>query len=306
MKGLVSQHVPVLQNEVIDLMHARPGGTYVDATFGRGGHARDLLAALGPTGRLYAFDRDPAAHAAARALAAQDPRVVAVHAPFSAIGTHCAHERGRVAGILFDLGISSPQVDDAQRGFSFRADGPLDMRMDPGHGPSAADWLARASEAEISDVLWHYGEERRSRQIAQRIVETRQRQPLTTTGALANLVRGVVARQGAPIDAATRSFQAIRIHINDELGELERALDAALELLAVGGRVLVIAFHSLEDRIVKQRFRTLGQASRARGPAAVGPAFAVLTPKPVMAGAVERRANPRSRSARLRALERIA
>lgn len=304
----MAQHLPVLLDEVVDLMNVRAGETYIDATFGRGGHARALLEALGPDGRLYAVDRDPEAIASARELAAADPRLIPLHAPFSALGQTFEGLRGQISGILLDLGISSPQVDDAQRGFSFRQSGPLDMRMDPGSGRSAAEWLAQAPEVEISDVLWQYGEERRSRQIARRIVETRQREPIETTLQLAEIVRACVYQRGSRIDPATRTFQAIRMRVNDELGELEEALEAALLLLAVGGRLLVIAFHSLEDRLVKRRFRVLEHSRRehAREGHLPVPTFRVLTPKPVMAGEDEKRANPRARSARLRALERVA
>lgn len=289
-------------------MNIRADATYIDATFGRGGHARALLDRLGPDGRLYAFDRDPEAIAVAEELAASDARLRPRHAAFSAIGATLYDLEGQVAGILFDLGISSPQIDDPDRGFSFRHSGPLDMRMDPTIGQSAAAWLAAAAESEISDVLWQYGEERRSRQIARRIVETRTRTAIETTAQLADLVRACVHQRGSRIDPATRTFQAVRMHVNDELGELEAALEAALGLLAVGGRLLVIAFHSLEDRIVKQRFRALDDTcrDRRREGLEIAPTYRALTRKPIMIGEAERATNPRARSARLRALERVA
>jgi len=289
-------------------MNVQPAGIYVDATYGRGGHARALLAGLGAAGRLVVCDRDPQAIADAAALAAADRRVDVHHVAFSGLAQTLAGLRGRVAGMLVDLGISSPQVDDPSRGFSFRHDGPLDMRMDPTTGTSAAAWLATADEQEIADVLWRYGEERQSRRIARRIVESRATRPLETTFDLAALVSASIGRGRGRIDPATRTFQAIRIRVNDELGEVERMLDSALDLLAVGGRLLVIAFHSLEDRLVKQRFRTLEQAhreARRAGPLPV-PSFHEVTRKPVMAGAAETAANPRARSARLRVLERLA
>ena len=298
-------HTPVLLNEVVELMHVQPAGSYIDATYGRGGHSRALLAQLGQHGRLLVVDRDPQALADAHALAASDPRVTVADGAYSRLAEFAAGERGAVDGILLDVGISSPQVDDAARGFSFRHDAPLDMRMDPRHGESAAEWIAHASETELSEVLWHYGEERRSRQIARRIVAARAQAPLATTGALAELVRDCYPYKGGRIDPATRSFQAIRIHINDELNELERALEAALGLLAPGGRLLVIAFHSLEDRLVKQRFRALDAAAR-QAPADQAPSFRLVRRKSWQAGAAECAANPRARSARLRVLERVA
>jgi 16S rRNA (cytosine1402-N4)-methyltransferase len=288
------------------MMNVKPDGTYIDATFGRGGHTRAILEQLGSEGRIIALDRDPEAVACAGALASSDSRIDVRHMPFSRISEITNDRRPLVDGILFDLGVSSPQVDAALRGFSFRADGPLDMRMDPSAGQSAAQWLNSASEVEISDVIWQYGEERRSRQIARRIVETRKTNPLVSTFDLANLVRACVFSRNGRIDPATRTFQAIRMRVNDELEELRRALVPALNLLALGGRILVIAFHSLEDRVVKRCFRDLDLARREalRENTLLSPAFTLLTRKPVMAGDDELRANPRARSARLRGLER--
>lgn len=297
-----SAHIPVLRDEVLEFMHVQAAGTYIDATFGRGGHSRAMLERLGPQGRLIVFDRDPEAIVCARRFAAGDARVSVVHAPFASIADCGARE---VDGVLFDLGISSPQVDDAARGFSFRQDGPLDMRMDPRTSPSAAEWLAIAAESEIADVLFRYGDERRSRLIAKRVVEARRRAPLTTTLELAKLIHSCFPHHGGRIDNATRSFQALRIFINDEMGQIERALAAALGLVKRGGRVLVIAFHSLEDRFIKQRFRELDAEGRAAAPGEE-PRFRLVQRKSVQAGAAELAANPRARSARLRVLERIA
>ena len=298
----VSAHVPVLLREVLELIQVQPSGTYIDATFGRGGHSRAMLERLGPHGRVLVFDRDPQAIAHAHELANEDARVTVTHAAFSSIASCGARE---VDGILFDLGISSPQVDDASRGFSFRQDGPLDMRMDPRTSPSAAQWLASAAESDIADVLFQYGDERRSRLIAKRVVEARQRAPLTTTLELARLVHSCFPHHGGRIDNATRTFQALRIFINDELGEIERALAVALGLVKCGGRILVIAFHSLEDRFVKRSFRELdAQAREAHD--ATAPRFRLVARKSVQAGDLELAANPRARSARLRAVERVA
>lgn len=301
----MATHQPVLLNEVIEMMNVNADGHYIDATFGRGGHARAILAGLSQAGSLDVCDRDPMAIAAARALAREDKRVHWHHDRFARFLEAQLAKANTFDGILLDVGVSSPQVDDAARGFSFRDDGPLDMRMNPDAGESAAAWLARASETEISDVLWHYGEERRSRQIAHLIVSTRTRQPINTTNELAQLVRRCVRRSGR-IDPATRTFQALRIHINDELGELENALKAAVQLLKPDGRLLVIAFHSLEDRIVKLHFRQLGrQASNKFEPRDNETAFKLITRKPVMASDNEKTLNPRARSARLRVLERV-
>ena len=286
-------------------MSVRPGGTYVDATYGRGGHSRALLQYLGRQGRLFVFDRDPEAFEHAQTFAANDARVTALRQRFSQLEEVLLERARKIDGVLFDLGMSTLQLDDPIRGFSFQHDGPLDMRMDPAAPMSAADWLMTAAEREISDVLWQYGEERRSRQIARKIVETRNQHPLKSTHDLAALVRSCIKRRGR-IDPATRTFQAVRIFINDELNEIERALQGALSLLERGGRILVIAFHSLEDRLVKRRFRTLAKQFRVEDPGTPTPRYRVLTPKPLQAGEHEKGRNPRSRSARLRALERYA
>lgn len=306
----VFPHVPVLKDEVLESLAIRADGLYVDATFGRGGHSRAILAALGPAGRLLALDRDPDAIAAGRELAAADPRLQLCHARFSALGELVREQgiQGRVDGILLDIGVSSPQLEDPGRGFGFRVDGPLDMRMDPGAGPSAADWLAAASEAEIADVLWRYGEERASRRIARAICVARAARPLQRTSELAAVIAGVV--RGEPgRHPATRSFQAIRIHINREIAELEAVLPVAVSCLAIGGRLCVISFHSLEDRIVKRYLRDHSRVDPALGglpavPASAQPDLRLLS-RAVRASAAEVAANPRARSAVLRVAERI-
>lgn len=267
------EHRPVLLTEAVEALALRPDARVIDATFGRGGHSRAILAALGPQGRLLAFDRDPTAIAAASSIT--DPRFAIVHAPFSSMAAAApAHGFAQVDAILMDLGVSSPQLDTPERGFSFRHDGPLDMRMDPTDGSmSAADWLAQASVQQITEVIRTYGEERFAFPIAQaiaaRCTDAREgrAEALGTTRQLADLVAGVLRRrQGRPErghDPATRTFQALRIHINRELDELETALSQAIELLAPEGRLAVISFHSLEDRIVKRAMR--GDAAGVAG-----------------------------------------
>jgi 16S rRNA (cytosine1402-N4)-methyltransferase len=298
--------------ESVQALAVDPDGTYVDGTFGRGGHARAILARLGPAGRLVALDRDPEALACACALAASEPRLTVLPGRFGDLATvlRGARVAGPVHGILLDLGVSSPQLDTPTRGFSFSSDGPLDMRMDPRQGESAADWLARAGETEIAAVLRELGEERFAGRIARAIVAARALAPLLTTRALADLVARAVPTREPGKHPATRTFQALRIRINDELGELGRALAQVCDLLAVGGRLVVISFHSLEDRIVKRFIR-----DEARGPrlpkGVPVPAAAVrgrLRPLggPVRPGAAEVAANPRARSAVLRVAERLA
>lgn len=295
---------------MLQFLAIRSDGFHVDGTFGRGGHSRAILAQLGPSGRLLALDRDPDAIAAGRELAALDPRLRIVRTPFSRLGDLLEAEAvaGGVQGILLDLGVSSPQLEDAARGFGFRNDGPLDMRMDPDQGLSAADWLNSADEWEIADVLWRFGEERASRRIARAVVAERAVAPLRTTGQLARLIAGVV--RGEPgRHPATRSFQGIRIHINQELAELELALDAARRHLAVGGRLCVISFHSLEDRLVKRFLRDHARVDPAlRGlpvvPDSAQPDLRLLS-RAVRPSPAEVESNPRSRSAILRAAEKI-
>ena len=248
-------HRSVLAREAPQAVVTDPSGVYVDATFGRGGHTRTILSLLSPEGRLYAFDRDPEAVAVAREI--DDPRFTIIHAPFSSMRESLAAlGMTRVTGVLMDIGVSSPQIDDASRGFSFRADGPLDMRMDTTRGMTAAQWLNTAEAGAIERVLRVYGEEKFSRQIARAIVERRVQQPFSRTAELAELVASVVPRskRDAQQNPATRTFQAVRIEINGELSELEKALDDAGSLLVEGGKLAVISFHSLEDRIVKQFF----------------------------------------------------
>src|SRR5688572_6189068 len=241
-------HTPVLAAEAIQALAIRPDGAYVDATFGRGGHSRAILERLGPGGRLIALDRDPAAEQAAGAIA--DPRFAFFRVNFSRLAEVLGSRRAD--GMLFDLGVSSPQIDDAARGFSFRADGPLDMRMDPTSGMSAAQWLAQAQEEEIREVIRGYGEERFAKQIAAAIVATRVREPIVGTRQLAGIVGQAVRTREPGQDPATRTFQAIRIHVNRELEEVSLMLPQAVEHLSPGGRLAVISFHSLEDRIVKR------------------------------------------------------
>jgi len=303
-------HVPVLKDEVLQFLAIRPDGVYVDGTFGRGGHSRAILEQLGPFGRLLALDRDPDAVAVARDLEKQDPRFRIVHSVYSALGDVLAAQglAGRVDGILLDVGVSSPQLEDPARGFGFRADGPLDMRMDPGGGVSAADWLNTADEAEIASVLWRYGEERASRRIARAIVAERATAPINTTIRLATIIAGEIRREPGR-HPATRSFQAIRIHINRELPELEAVLRAALAGLGVGGRLCVISFHSLEDRIVKRFLRDHSRVDPALHalpvvPDSAQPDLELLTTRAVRASEAEVVRNPRSRSAVLRAAEK--
>ena len=307
----VPAHVPVLAREAVDALaiEAHPDGVFVDATFGRGGHARQILARLGAGGRLIGFDRDPDAIAAARDI--DDERFSFVRGRFSTL-RRALEERGIavIDGVLFDLGVSSPQIDDPARGFSFRGDGPLDMRMDREAGQSAAEWLARAGEAEIRGVIKTYGDERFAKQIAKAIVAARQRGPLTRTRQLADLVGAAVRTREPGQDPATRTFQALRIHVNQELEELSLVLPQALELLAPEARIAVISFHSLEDRIVKNFFRgeahpTLPERLPLRASELPAPRLR-LVGKPVRPTAEEARANPRLRSAILRVAERLA
>jgi len=308
----VPGHVPVMLEQSLDGLHVRSDGTYLDGTFGRGGHARALLARLGPGGRLLLMDRDPAAVAVARALFGDDARVAIRHGSFADLADWDAAQPG-LDGVLFDLGVSSPQLDDAARGFSFQADAPLDMRMDPSHGESAAQFLARAKEREIADVLWRLGEERHGRRIARAIVERRSIEPLQRTGELAELVTRTIGRRsdthkGGGKHPATRTFQALRIAVNGELDALERGLQGALARLRPGGRLVVISFHSLEDRIVKRFVRAESQAAPTRH-GLPPPAPVELHLKPIGSAqfpdAQEVAANPRSRSAVLRVAERL-
>ncbi|HMV00322.1 MAG TPA: 16S rRNA (cytosine(1402)-N(4))-methyltransferase RsmH [Rhodocyclaceae bacterium] len=302
-------HVSVLLDEAVDALAVRPDGAYIDATFGRGGHSRAILARLGDGGRLLAFDRDPQAIVAGEAI--NDPRFRLVHAAFGDLAAGAADAGfGSVDGVLFDVGVSSPQIDDKERGFSFRHDAPLDMRMDTTRGETAAEWLARAEERDIVEVIKNYGEERFAVQIAKKVVAARGEQPLVTTGQFAALVRSAVRTREPGQDAATRSFQALRIHINQELRQLEVALPQARDLLRPGGRLVVIAFHSLEDRIVKRFLRA--QETPDELPKRL-PLRADQLPQPLLRSigkAVrpserEVGANPRARSAVMRVAEKL-
>ena len=295
------QHTTVLLNEAVAALFTKPDSTYVDATFGRGGHSRLLLSRLGPQGRLIAYDKDLDAIAEAGRI--DDPRFSIRHEGFAHLGELPA---ASVAGVLMDLGVSSPQIDNPARGFSFRGDGPLDMRMDTTRGESVADWLATAEAGQIAEVIREYGEERFAVQIAKAIVARRQeRGPLATTAELAQLVAGTVKTREPGQDPATRTFQALRIFINAELEELQQALEASLDILQPHGRLVVISFHSLEDRIVKQ---FIAQHSREvfdrRAPFAAPKAMKLKALDRVKPSAEEVKANPRSRSAIMRVAER--
>jgi 16S rRNA (cytosine1402-N4)-methyltransferase len=289
-------HVPVLLAEVLAGLSPRPGGRYIDGTLGGGGHAAAVLEASGPDGRVLGIDVDPAALAAARAgLASFGERFTLARGNFRDIGALAlAHGFDPASGVLLDLGVSSHQLDTPERGFSFQADAPLDMRLDPQGAITAADLVNELPEAELADVIYRYGEERASRRIARLIAEARRRGRIATTGELAALVARALGGRHGKIHPATRTFQALRIAANQELESLELALPQAVELLERGGRLAVISFHSLEDRIVKLFLRAEADAGRVR----------IITKKPVVAGAEEARANPRSRSAKLRIAER--
>ena len=303
-----SAHVAVLAQEAIEALNIRSNGTYVDCTYGRGGHSRLILEKLGAGGRLIALDRDPEAVQAAAAL--RDSRFLIVRSPFSRV-RDVLQELGvaGVDGMLLDIGVSSPQIDDGRRGFSFRRDAPLDMRMDPDHGQSAAEWLATAEESEIREVIRNHGEERFAKQIAAAIVAARTRGPVDTTRKLAALVADAVPTREPRQDPATRTFQALRIHVNQELEELSVVLPQCVALLGAGGRLVVISFHSLEDRIVKRFMRAQSQADAL--PARL-PVRARDLPQPrmrlvgraVRASDRETAANPRARSAVMRVAER--
>ena len=302
------EHAPVLLDAALEALAVRADGFYVDATYGRGGHAGEILGRLGEEGRLLVIDRDPEACAAAAKRFAGDARVQIRQTRFSGLAGLVAP--GSAAGILFDLGVSSPQLDEPRRGFSFLRDGPLDMRMDPRAGESAAEFLARAGEREIMAVIARYGEERHARRIARAIVAARAAAPVTTTGRLAEIVAAAVPGREPGRHPATRTFQAIRIHVNDELGEISRALPQAVDALAPRGRLVVISFHSLEDRIVKRFLRSASREDPAWAglpelPPGARPRLA-LAGKAVFASEAEVAQNPRARSAVLRAAERVA
>ena len=302
-------HQTVLLREAVDALTIKPAGVYVDGTFGRGGHSRAILEQLGPNGRLIAFDRDPQAIAAAQSM--NDSRLTIVHRAFGDLAPVLAEVGvSAVDGVLLDVGVSSPQIDDGERGFSFRFDAPLDMRMDTTQGETAAEFLATAGIKDITEVIRSYGEERFAFQIAKKIVAARSERPLTTTGELATLVRETVRTREPGQDAATRTFQALRIHVNQELEQLALVLPQALDVLQPGGRLVVISFHSLEDRIVKRFMRD--EASTDRLPKNL-PLRSVDLPqphlrlvgKPVKAGDEELASNPRARSAVMRVAEKM-
>ncbi|HCJ31052.1 MAG TPA: 16S rRNA (cytosine(1402)-N(4))-methyltransferase [Pseudomonas sp.] len=306
-------HVTVLLDEAVAALAVRPDGRYLDGTFGRGGHSRLLLRQLGPDGCLLGFDKDPLAIATGQALAAEDGRFVVVQRSFAELGAEVAQRgwTGTLSGVLLDLGVSSPQLDDPERGFSFLNDGPLDMRMDPSRGISAAEWIATASEEDIARVFKDYGEERFAKRMARAVVQRRAERPFERTADLAQVLTVANPAWEKGKNPATRAFQGLRIFINNELGDLEVGLEAALEALEVGGRLVVISFHSLEDRIVKQFMRR-----QAKGEADTLPRDLPIIPekfvprlkllgKPQYASAEEVKANPRSRSAVMRVAEKL-
>lgn len=304
----MTQHLPVLAKEAIEALAINPDGVYVDGTFGRGGHSRLILEKLSACGRLIALDRDPAAIEAGKKIA--DARFTLARAPFSRLA-EVLDGLGvdKVDGILLDIGVSSPQLDEAQRGFSFRLEGPLDMRMDPGSGMSAADWIAQADEEEMVEVIKRYGEERFARQIAHAIVAARKVSPIRTTGEFAQIVAGAVRKREPGQHPATRTFQAIRIYLNRELEELEAVLPVCVQRLKPGGRLAVISFHSLEDRIVKRFMRDEERGEELpRGlpvrAADIAPGRLRRVGKAIRASDAETKMNPRARSAVLRVAER--
>ena len=303
-----AEHLTVLLEEAVGALAVRPEGCYVDGTFGRGGHSREVLSRLGQSGRLIAFDRDPAAIEAGATI--NDARFQLVHAPFSEMEeTLLALGIEQVDGILLDLGVSSPQLDEGARGMSFRFDAPLDMRMDTSRGQTVAYWLARAEVSEIAEVIKDYGEERFAHAIAKAVVAARQREPVTTTGQLAALVEKAVRTREPGQHPATRTFQALRIFINAELEELALVLPQAVDRLRAGGRLVVISFHSLEDRIVKRFMRQtsvpppLPRGLPVREADRPAPRLRLIG-KPTRASAAEIAANPRARSAIMRVAER--
>jgi 16S rRNA (cytosine1402-N4)-methyltransferase len=309
MSAATPTHRAVLAAEAIEALALRPDGIYVDGTFGRGGHSRLILERLGPRGRLIALDRDPQAVAAAREI--RDPRLSIVHTAFSKLAQALdAQGAAHAQGMLFDLGVSSPQLDEAARGFSFRADGPLDMRMDPTQGQSAADWLAAASEAQLREVIGGYGEERFAKQVAAAIAAARRSAPIRTTRQLADLVAAAVRTREPGQDPATRTFQALRIFLNRELEEVSLMLPQAVQRLAPGGRLAVIAFHSLEDRVVKRFLQACARPALPRDlplrASEMPQALLTIVGKPMRPSAAEAAANPRARSAVLRVAGRSA
>jgi 16S rRNA (cytosine1402-N4)-methyltransferase len=305
------EHRPVLLEEAVQALNIRPDGKYLDGTFGRGGHSRAILARLSGKGCLFSLDRDPEAVAAGTALMESDSRFVIAQGEFAEMERY-VHEWGveeGLDGILLDIGVSSPQLDDPARGFSFMGDGPLDMRMNPLRGVSAKEWLAEASERELTRVFWEFGEERYARRIARSIVMTRQKQRLETTGQLARLIENTVGRREKNKHPATRCFQAIRIYINDEVAQLGEGLKKAIELLRPGGRLVVISFHSLEDRLVKRTMREAARPGKVRKNVPQHPDLAPvlrLVGKAIRPSQAELSVNPRARSAVMRIAEKLA
>lgn len=303
-------HQSVLLEEALESLNIRPDGIYIDATFGRGGHSRAILQRLNEEGRLIAFDQDPEAVAYAEQAFADEPRLTIEHCNFNQVADVVARYdlTKKIDGVLMDLGVSSPQLDDAERGFSFLRSGPLDMRMDTSQGESAAQWLNKVKYADLVYVLRKYGEEKFAKRIAAAIVDRREEREITETGDLAEIISNAIPVKEKHKHPATRSFQAIRIFINKELQAIEEGLEVVVSTLAIGGRLSVISFHSLEDRIVKRFMRDV--SSRPRLPAGLPVMEAdievpfQLVSKPIVAGEKELEANPRSRSARLRVLER--
>lgn len=304
-------HKPVLLDEVIEALNIRADGFYIDATFGRGGHSREIIKRLGPKGRLLAFDKDPDAINSIDNDLFQDTRFKIIKDSFAMLKQHVKqHEfKAQIAGVLFDFGVSSPQLDDAERGFSFRFDAPLDMRMNPEEGQSVADWLNVASETEIANVIYEYGEERASRKIAKAIVNARIESPITTTFQLSKLVSKVVPSRKTDIHPATKTFQALRIFINRELDEIKEALPQAVDVLSPGGRLAAISFHSLEDRIVKRFMRDESVPREYPPELPIIPDSSDVklkrVGKKIRAADMEVSENPRARSAILRVAERL-
>jgi len=304
-------HQSVLLREAIEALQLKPGGVYVDGTYGRGGHSQMILKQLSSDGRLLVVDKDPAAIACAEQAMGSDPRTYIYRGSFAEIGKALSETdwNRKADGILLDLGVSSPQLDDAARGFSFRQEGPLDMRMDPEQGESAAQWLAHEDEQEIAHVLKEYGEERFSKRIARAIVKAREETPIDTTQQLAAIVAAAVPTREKGKDPSTRTFQAIRIYINHELDDLKACLEQSVELLATGGRLVVISFHSLEDRIVKRFIRKQVQGEQLPPDLPITHiqvnAKLRSVGKPVKAGNDEIKNNPRARSAIMRIAERV-
>ncbi len=295
-------HNSVLNTELLSFLDIKKDGVYVDATYGRGGHSSLVLSRISKSGKLVAFDRDQEAVTDALIKFGSDSRFSINHAKFSCISQLLSEFRNKIDGIYFDLGLSSPQIDNAERGFSFQKSGFIDMRMDQSSGEdSAFNWVNGAKEYEIRDVLSKFGEQRYARSIARKIVSFRTRKTIETTHELAQIVRSCI-RYRAKIDPATLTFQAIRIFINDELNELNQALESAAELITLGGKILVISFHSLEDRIVKQRFRYLAENGLSRS--GVDTNYRIITKKPIVPSDLEKLQNVRSRSAKLRVIER--